>query len=290
MAKKGQSKKSQPDTTKDNVETVTNFWSSFSKEMETKLGSLFEKSAADYQDIYQNWTDLSETMGKQMMNVAMGDETPWKNMYHSWKEFSEQLNTNIGKMPKKDDKMHADFLSYWSEHSGKFNDQLSKLMLDGFKEQMELYDLWMDAFAKGADERSKTGDIPSIVNKYWIDAFNRFHDFASQKSSGSKTGSGQPVSGEQMVQEYEKLYNSWVESSQKMLDEIMRSPAFGSYLAQSVSSSMDSRKMVENMITQNLKNMGIPTRTELEEIRTELKNITDRLDSLDKTLQSQRKK
>jgi hypothetical protein len=75
-----------------------------------------------------------------------------------------------------------------------------------------------------------------------------------------------------------------------MLDEIMRSPAFGSYLAQSVSSSMDSRKMVENMITQNLKNMGIPTRTELEEIRTELKNITDRLDSLDKTLQSQRKK
>lgn len=291
MVRKGQMKKNTEDTMKDSINNVTDFWTNFSEGMENKLGQLFEKSASDYNEIYKNWTDLSDVMGKQMMNASFGGEAPWKNMYHSWKEFSEQLNTNIGKMPKKDDdKMHDDLLNYWSEYSNKFNDQISKVMLDGFKEQMELYDLWMDTFAKGADERSKTGDIPSIVNKYWIDAFNRFHDFASQKSSSSKTSSGQSISGEQMIKEYETLYNSWVDSSQKMLDEIMRSPAFGTYLARSVSSSMDTRKMVENMIMQNLKGMGIPTRTELEEIRTELKNITDRLDSLDKTLQPQPKK
>jgi hypothetical protein len=211
-------------------------------------------------------------------------------MYHSWKEFSEQLNMNIGKMPKMDDKMHDDFLSYWSEYSNKFNDQLSKLMMDGFKEQMELYDLWMDTFAKSADEGSKTGDIPSIINKYWLEAFNKFQDFYSEKSKGLDSKSGQSFSSEQMMKEYENLYSNWVESSQKMLDEIMRSPAFGNYLARSVSSSMDSRKIVENLIVQNLKGMGFPTRTELEEIRTELKYITDRLDTLDKTLQTRSKR
>jgi hypothetical protein len=287
MAKKPQeTKKSQDETIIKRVDNVTDFWSTFSKEMEEKLGNLFEKSTEDYRDIYKSWTALSESMGKQMMNTAMGDETPWKNMYHSWKELSEQMNTNIGKMPKMDDKMHDDFLSYWSEYSEQFNDQLSKLMLDGFKEQMELYDLWMDAFAKGADERSKTGDITSIVNKYWIEAFGKFHDFYSERSSGSDLKPGQTRSGEQMVKEYEDLYKNWLDSSQKMLDEIMRSPTFGTSLARSVSSSMDARKTFENMFVQNLKGMGIPTRTELEEIRTELKNITDRLDSLDKTLKS----
>jgi hypothetical protein len=162
-------------------------------------------------------------------------------------------------------------------------------MLDGFKEQMELYDLWIDAFAKSADERSKTGDIPSIVNKYWIEAFSKFHDFYSEKSKPTGPNSSQSLSGEEMVKEYEYLYKNWVDSSQKMLDEIMRSPSFGTYLARSVSSSMDARKMVENMFVQNLKSMGIPTRTELDEIRLELKNISDRLDSWDKTIQNRSK-
>lgn len=288
MAKKGQSKKTTSDTVKDNVDSVTNFWSTFSAEMENRLGQLIEKSTGDYQEIYKNWTDLSEYMGKQMMNVAIGEETPWKNLYHSWKEFSEQLNTNIGKMPKMDDKMHDDFLSYWSEYSEKFNEQLSNIMLNGFKEQIELYDLWIDAFAKSADEGSKAGDIPSIMNKYWLAAFNRFQDFYSQKGSESK--SGRLGTGDQMVKEYEKLYNNWVETSQKMLDEIMRSPAYGNYLAQSINSSMDARKMFENMMAQNMKSMGIPTRAELEEIRSELKNISNRLDNFDKTFGNKSKR
>lgn len=281
MVKKGQSKKTTSNTVKDNVKNVADFWSTFSSEMESRLGQLFEKSAVDYQDIYNNWTDLSEIMGKQMMNVAMGDETPWKNLYHSWKEYSEQMNMNIGKMPKKDDKMHNDFLSYWKEYSDKFNDHLTTLFRESFKEQYELYELWMDAFGKSVENSSKAGDIPSIVNKYWLEMFSRYQELYSQKGSTSKTG--QPGTGDQMVKQYEDMYNTWVATSQKMLDEIMRSPSFGNFLAKSINSSMDARKMAENMMRQNIKNLGIPTRTELEEIRTELKNVSTRLDVLDQS-------
>ena len=221
MAKKEQNKKTTKNTPKDSVETMTEFWSSFSSEMENKLGQLFEKSAVDYQDLYKNWTDLSETMGKQMMNVAMGDESIWNNMYNSWNEYSEQMNLNIGKMPNNEDQMHNDFLSYWSKYSDKFNDHLTDLFHEGFKEQHELYELWMDAFAKSAEKGSKAGDIPSIVNKYWLETFNRFHEFYSRGGSTSKPG--QPETAEQMVKQFENLHNTWVDTSQKMVDEIMRS-------------------------------------------------------------------
>jgi hypothetical protein len=90
--------------------------------------------------------------------------------------------------------------------------------------------------------------------------------------------------GEQLYKQYEQFYNYWMDTSQKMLDEVMRTPAYGNLLAQTINTSMDTKKMIENYMVQNVKTMGIPTRNELEEIRTELKNISDKLSDLDKRI------
>ena len=288
MAKRNQRDIPGSELFKENVENLTNLWSDFSAQMEDKLHDLFESSTTEYKDIYKNWTDISEKMSKQMLEFTTGNEGIYKNLYNSWKEYSERLNADLVKVTKADDKSHSEFLDFWSNYSENFNDKLSELMRDGLKEQYELYELWMDTFAKSATEGSKSGDIPSIVNKYRLDAFNRFQDFYSKKPSADKDEQLQP--GEQFYKQYEEIYDYWINTSQKMLDEVMRSPAYGNFLAQSINSSMDSRKFIENMMIQNLKSMGIPTMNELEEIRIELKNLSDQIDELNRNIRDLSKK
>ena len=282
MARKAPIKESTDSFDNENMDKVTNLWSDFSEQMESKLRELFETSAAEYRDIYQNWTDLSERMGKQMLGFTIGDETIYKNIYDSWREYSEKLNLDLGKVSKADDKLYSEFSDFWTNYSEKFTNQLSDLMREGIKEQYELYELWMDTFARNASEGSISGDIPSIMNQYWLDIFNRFNDFYSQK--GLEVTPHHVESGEHIYKQYEEIYNYWIETSQKMLDDVMRSPAYGNFLAQSIASSMDSRQKIEDIWTQNLKILGLSTKSDLEEIREELKNLYDKLDRIEKAV------
>jgi len=296
MAKKRQNKQVIGTKTNHSEENVENLWPDFSEQMENKLKELFESSTTEYQEIYKCWTEFSDKMSKNMLDATFGDESICKNIYNSWKEYSEKLNLDLSNLLKTDDKSHTDLMDFWSEYSEKLNEQFSNLMREGFKEPFELYELWMDTYAKTLTEGSRSGDISSIISKYWLDVLNRFTDVYSTKGIGLTTSispSGQKEGiepGEQIYKQYEEIYNYWVDASQKMLDEIMRSPAYGNFLAQSINSSMDNRKMLENMMTENFKNLGITSRNELEEIRLELKNITSRLDNINQTIQNNSKK
>lgn len=270
---------------RENFENVTNLWTNFSSEMENKIHDLFETSAHEYKEIYKCWTDLSDKMGKQMLNYSIGDEIIFKNLYNSWREYSEKLNSDFGKYSKDDDKTYNELLDFWTGYSEQFSDQLSKLMRDGFKEQYELYELWMDTFAKSTTDASLTGDIPSIVNKYWFETYNKFYDLFTKKGLPFELKPEKLEHSEQIYKQYQQVYNYWMQTSQKLFDEFMRSPAYGNLLAQSINTSMDAKKMFENLMIQNVKSWGIPTRTELEEIRNELKNISDKLTGLEKSLQ-----
>jgi hypothetical protein len=290
MAKKNQGKKSTDTSVDKSVDKVANLWTDFSDQMEDKMRDLIETSAVEYRDIYTSWTELSDKMSKQMMNLAVGDEGIYKNLYNSWKEYSERLNTDLGKVTKSDDKNYNEFLEFWTKYSEEFSERLSNQLYDGIKEQYELYELWMDAFAKSAAEASKSGDIPSIINKYWLDALNQFYGFFSENKfiPGEIKEGAEP--GEQLYRQYEEMYNYWAETSSKMLDEIMRSPAYGNLLAQSINSSMDSRQKIENFWVQNLRSLGIPTKNDLEEIREELKVMTLKLDEVDQAIKKNLKK
>ena len=168
------------------------------------------------------------------MGFNLGDETIYKNLFNSWKEYSEQLNTDLGKFGKSDDKSYSEFLDFWTNYSEQFTEHLSNQMFEGIKEQYELYELWMDAFAKSAAEGSMSGDIPSIFNKYWLDAFNRYSGFFSENRLAPNVLSTDIEAGEQLYKQYEEMYNYWTKTSMKMLDEIMRSPGFGNLLGQSI--------------------------------------------------------
>ena len=290
MAKKGQIRNPTETGTSDidSVKNISSLWSDFSGQMEDKMRELIETSASEYREIYKSWTELSDKMGKQMLDFTVGDEAIFKNIYNSWKEYSEKLNLDLGKVSNADDKIYSEFYDFWTNYSEKFGNQLSDFMREGFKEQYELYELWMDTFAKNVNEGSKSGDIPSIVNKYWLEAFNRFNDFFIR--NGLAATSEQTEPGEHIYKQYEEMYNYWLNTSQKMLDEVMRSPAYGNFLAQSINSSMDTQKMYKNIITQNLKSMGVPTENELEEIRWELKNISTQINDLNESIKQLSKK
>jgi hypothetical protein len=275
-------------STKNNVEGVTDMWTDFSDQMENKLRDLFESSASEYRDIYQSWTELSEKMGKQMVGFTTGNDTIYNNLYNSWKEYSEKLNTDLGMFGKSDDKTHTEFLDFWANYSEKFTDQLSNVMYEGFKEQYELYEVWMDTFAKSALEGSKSGDIPSIMNKYWLEGLNRFYDTFSKFPIGPSGKSIEGTAGEQIYKQFEEMHNYWTKISTKMLDEVMRSPAYGNLLAQSIQSSMDSQKMIENYWIKNFQTLGLPTKNELEEVREELQELNSRLDNIYELLKKKR--
>lgn len=290
MVKKVQNKDNTGTVTSDSesFENINSLWSDFSGQMEDKMRELIETSATEYREIYRSWSELSDKMGKQMLDFTVGDEAIFKNIYNSWKEYSERLNIDLGKVSKADDKSYSEFYDFWTNYSEKFGNQLSDFMREGFREQYELYELWMDTFAKNVHEGSKSGDIPSIINKYWLETFNRFNDFITH--NGLTIPSEQPEPGEQIYKQYEEMYNYWLNTSQKMLDEVMRSPAYGTFLAQSINSSMDTQKMYKNIMTENLKRMGVPTKNELEEIRWELKNISTQIKELNQTMQELTKK
>jgi hypothetical protein len=164
------------------------------------------------------------------------------------------------------------------------------MMFEGFKEQYELYELWMDTFAKSALEGSKSGDIPSILNKYWLESMDRFNSLFSMKPFTPESLEPTLEPGDQIYKRFEEIHNYWVETTTKMFEEVLNSPAYGNLLAQSINSSMDTRKMLQNMFTQNLKTLGIPTKNDLEEIREGLNDINTQISEIRQDIKALGKK
>lgn len=62
---------------------------------------------------------------------------------------------------------------------------------------------------------------------------------------------------------YKKFYDMWVRSTSEMLNEMMRSPQFAAAMGQSLESSLDFKKRVDELIESSLKGFHFPTSSEV---------------------------
>jgi polyhydroxyalkanoate synthesis regulator phasin len=101
--------------------------------------------------------------------------------------------------------------------------------------------------------------------------------FEPGKGNGLGGSSGQPGFD---FNTYKKLYNIWMRSTSEMLEEMMRSPQFSEMAGKALSAGADLKQQVDEMIQTSLKNMNLPTTSDIESLSQQIRHLETRVERL----------
>lgn len=89
---------------------------------------------------------------------------------------------------------------------------------------------------------------------------------------------------------YEALYDLWVNTYAKMFNEIMSTPLFAATVGQYLDSMLDLKQGLNHTTGKTLKALGLPTRSDLDEIYQRLISLERGLHELTKQIKELAKK
>ena len=75
---------------------------------------------------------------------------------------------------------------------------------------------------------------------------------------------------------YKKFYDIWTRTSTEMLDELMHSPQYAEMAGKALENSADLKKQVDEVIEASLKNMHLPTSSDVKGLSRRLRTLEER--------------
>ncbi len=136
-------------------------------------------------------------------------------------------------------------------------------MMTGFSNFVNFYTIWMD--------------VNSDFQQVFVEAMKRVHEKI-----------GTEMHGEISPDKYKELYNIWIETYSSTFKEFMRSGHFASDMGKFMSYFLELQKCNREIFEENyLKQMNLPTKTDIDEINKEVfalrkktKELSSKLDEL----------
>ncbi len=124
----------------------------------------------------------------------------------------------------------------------------------------EKYDKMMTGFSNFANFYMVWMDFNSDFQKVFMEAMKRMHEKIETE-----------MQGEISPDKYKELYNIWIETYSSTFKEFMRSGHFSSDMGKFMSYFLELQKYNREMLEENyLKQMNLPTKTDIDEINKEL--------------------
>ena len=98
--------------------------------------------------------------------------------------------------------------------------------------------------------------------------------FLNKAESDPKTAEFDPVAN------YKKFYETWEKTTSEALEMWLNSPLFAANMGKAIEKSSEFKKYLDEVIEKNLKNMRIPTKTDVDRILSTINNIEAKINDL----------
>jgi len=85
---------------------------------------------------------------------------------------------------------------------------------------------------------------------------------------------------------YKKFYDVWVRSTSEMLHEMMQSPQFAEAMGKTLEGSLDFKKQLDELIESSLKNLHLPTTSEVTDLSRRIRALEVQVQDVSKALES----
>jgi len=116
------------------------------------------------------------------------------------------------------------------------------------------------------------------------------------KSSLLNKGQGGSKAEFDPVANYKKFYETWEKTTSDALEMWLNSPLFAANMGKAIEKSSDFKKYLDEVIEKSLKNMRIPTKSDIDKVLVAVNNIeakindlTDKVDDLKTPKQASKK-
>lgn len=153
---------------------------------------------------------------------------------------------------------------------GGWSDMLNRTPPLGlFREQTEA---WRAVAAAQADCQRLEQEFAAVMRRVQADALN----LLEQRIQG-RHEQGSPVQG------FRELYDLWVECSEEVFRTVAHSPAYGHLQGEIGNATIRLRARIQKVIEQGLRQFDLPTRSEINSVHQQLRQLRQQLGELQQT-------
>ena len=167
---------------------------------------------------------------------------------------------------KKDDKAEPSLDDLYAEFFGVLTNQT--------KDQLELWSRWMKEMGMGPPS-PPASELIQIAAKHSIDLWEKWSHLLSEDDQRSG-----------LHERQREFYLQWAKSYSEMLKEMMTTSVFMAETGTALNSFLDAKIASDKFRDTLMRNMGIPTREDIEEVNRSLYNLNKKLDQLSKELRA----
>lgn len=130
---------------------------------------------------------------------------------------------------------------------------------------------------------SKNFDYSEFYKKFyegWEKTMSEAIDIWTKSPFLNKAESGQNNAEFDPVANYKKFYETWEKTTSEALEMWLNSPLFAANMGKAIEKSSEFKKYLDEVIEKNLKNMRIPTKTDVDRILSTINNIEAKINDL----------
>jgi hypothetical protein len=130
---------------------------------------------------------------------------------------------------------------------------------------------------------SKNFDYSEFYKKFyegWEKTMSEAIDIWTKSPFLNKAESGQKNAEFDPVANYKKFYETWEKTTSEALEMWLNSPLFAANMGKAIEKSSEFKKYLDEVIEKNLKNMRIPTKTDVDRILSTINNIEAKINDL----------
>lgn len=142
---------------------------------------------------------------------------------------------------------------------------------------------WRELMAAQAECQRLEQELRNVWAKVQADALTMVERLAHERNAAR-----QPA--EQSTADYRELYDLWVECGEKVFSQVAHSEAYCKLQAQAGNATMRLRARHQAIIERGLKQFDLPTRSELNTVHKQLRELRERVATLESQLAEARER
>ena len=162
----------------------------------------------------------------------------------------------------------------WATMVEQMNDAMSRSIEQNMEAQASFMESWADAMNESVpDENAMSETFEGYAGAYevWIDAAEQLFERTTDAAEGEDVS-------------FTELRDIWLQSANRAFKEVMSTSAFAAANGQLVDAMMDMQTQTEEFSEDTLAQLGLPTRSDMDEVGERLVELERRQHAVEEKL------
>jgi class III poly(R)-hydroxyalkanoic acid synthase PhaE subunit len=142
----------------------------------------------------------------------------------------------------------------------------------------EQTEAWRELMAAQAECQALEQELRGVWAQVQSDALGLLEKMIRERKSGER------------INNYRELYDSWVDCGEKVFAQVAHSESYAKLQAQVGNAAIKLRARQQAMIERNLKQFDLPTRSELNTVHKQMRELRERVATLEAQLNEARER